>query len=346
MSADRNTVVRVRAVPVGIPTEADFEIAEEPMPVLDSDGTVLFRATHMSLDPVMRRYLPATDTGAGPIGGTAAVGDIAMAAPPPPYHPMVGAFVGEVLESRDSRFLPGDRIRGGHLWQTHHVVPGDCVQPVEHDNPLEELGLLGMPGMVAWCGIRVADLRPDETFVVSAAGGAIGMLAGQLAKAAGARVIGIASGEKASYVVDSLGFDAAIDRRATDVGSELDRLCPDGIDVYFENVGGDVGRAVFDRLRDHGRYIVCGMAGEYNGPEPQAGPPMRPVLRKRLRIEGFVVYDHFDDLPEFRSQIREVHHSGEIHYRYETVSGLAAAPSALGRLLRGENRGKIVVELD
>lgn len=346
MNADRNTVARVRAVPVGIPTNADFEITEEPVPALASEGDVLFRATHMSLDPVMRRYLPHSSTSAGPIGGTATVGEIAMAAPFPPYHPMVGAFVGEVLESRDPRFVPGDRVRGGHLWQTHHVVPGDCVQLVEHDDPFEELGLLGMPGMVAWCGIRVADLRTDETFVVSAAGGAIGMLAGQLAKAAGARVIGIASGEKASYVVDSLGFDASIDRRASDVGTELDRLCPDGVDVYFENVGGDVGRAVFNRLRDHGRYIVCGMAGEYNGPEPQAGPPLRPVLRKRLRIEGFVVYDHFDDLPVFRSQIREARRSERVEYRYETVSGLAAAPSALARLLRGENHGKIVVELD
>lgn len=181
--------------------------------------------------------------------------------------------------------------------------------------------------------------------VVSAAGGAVGMAAGQLGKAAGARVIGIASGAKARYVVDELGYDACIDRLTDDVPQELDRLCPDGVDVHFDNVGGEVGRAVFDRMRNFGRHVVCGMASEYNARETEVGPPLRPVLRKRLRIEGFVVYDHYGEFDEFVHEVSALVADGRMKYSYDIVDGLASAPDALARLLQGHNTGKVVVRL-
>jgi NADPH-dependent curcumin reductase CurA len=269
-----------------------------------------------------------------------------MAAPPPPAPALSGAFIGTVLESRHPGFASGDRVRGGHLWQTHHVVPGMALAKIpEHADPSDELGILGGPGLVAWCGMRVGKVRPGETLVVSAAGGAIGMLAGQLGKAAGARVVGVASGEKAEFVVREIGFDACIDRTVVPVAAELDRHCPDGIDVYFDHVGGDVGAAAFDRLREYGRYVVCGMAAEYNGAESTVGPPLRPVLRKRLRIEGFVVYDHYDDIDLFRAEVQELRRQGAVKYRYETLYGLHSAPQGLIRLLSGHNRGKVIVDL-
>lgn len=343
---DRNQVVTVVRAPRGLPTPADFALVSRPIP-RPADGEVLFRASHMSLDPVMRRYLPGPETAPGPIGGSVRPGDVAMAAPPPPAHALSGAFVGTVLESRHPDFVAGDRVRGGHLWQTHHVVPGECLQRIApHADPLDELGLLGGPGLVAWCGVRVGRICPGETFVVSAAGGAIGMVAGQLAKVAGARVVGIASREMAEYVVQELGFDACIDRAATTVQAGLDRHCPEGIDVYFDNVGAETGAAAFERLREHGRYIVCGMAGEYNDPEPVAGPPLRPVLRKRLRVEGFVVYDHYDEFEVFRAEMAALRRAGELRYRYETLQGLRSAPEGLIRLLTGRNKGKMIVDLE
>lgn len=343
--SQKNCAVRAVRAPKGLPSAEDFELVSQPVPRL-AEGDVLFEATHMSLDPVMRRYLPGPDDVPGPIGGTARVGDIAMAAPPPPAHALSGAFVGTVLESRHPDFAAGDRVRGGHLWQTHHVVPGTSLATIPQDaDPLDELGVLGGPGLVAWCGMRIAAVRPGETLVVSAAGGAIGMVAGQLGKAAGARVVGIASGEKAEYVVHELGFDACVDRRATAVADGLDEHCPEGIDAYFDNVGGDTGTAAFDRLRKHGRYILCGMAAEYNGPESAVGPPLRPMLRKRLRLEGFVVYDHYPEYEVFRSEMRELYRSGSVRYRYETLHGLDAAPAGLIRLLSGQNRGKMIVDL-
>jgi NADPH-dependent curcumin reductase CurA len=206
--------------------------------------------------------------------------------------------------------------------------------------------VLGRSGFVGWCGIElVARVRPGDTVLVSAAGGAVGMVAGQLARDRGARVVGIAGGEKAGFVVDELRFDACIDRHAQDVGTELDRLCPDGVDVYFDNVGGQVLNAVFDRLADFGRVVVCGMAGEYNAAESSAGPPLRPVLRKRLRIEGFVVYDHYDRYPEYRAEALAGLGAGRLRYREDVVPGLENAPAALARLLRGENHGKQLVQL-
>lgn len=342
----KNLAARVIRFPQGLPTAEDFEFVElavaEPGP-----GEVLFQAEYMSINPAIRRYLPAPPGTPGPLGGTAQVGDLAIngARPPAPGH--AGGFVGRVLDSRHPDFTEGDLVRGGHRWQTHHVVPGTSLSKVAPGvTPLDSLGLVGQPAFVAWCGLRkIGRPKPGETMVVSAAGGAVGMVAGQLGKAAGARVIGIASGEKAHYVVDELGFDACLDRLTDDVPAGLDDLCPEGVDVYFDNVGGTTGRAVFDRMRDFGRYVVCGMASEYNAPEGDVGPPLRPVLRKRLRIEGFVVYDHYDEFDDFTTEINELVQQQRLRYRYDVHDGLPNAPQALANLLQGQNRGKVVVRL-
>ncbi|MGY1815722.1 NADP-dependent oxidoreductase [Blastococcus sp. SYSU D00820] len=344
---DRHRAVRVVRAPVGSPRPEDFAVVELPAP-RPGPGQVLFRGLLLSIDPSARRRLPAPGT-TPPLGAVAAVGDVVLAGVVPASAGLDGALVGEVLESRHPGFVPGDLVRGGSHWQELHAVDGDRldrIDPADGTSPAEELGVLGRSGLVGWCGIElVAAVRPGDTVVVSAAGGAVGMVAGQVARDRGARVVGIASGDKVRFVVDELGLDGCVDRAASDVGAELDRLCPDGVDVYLDNVGGPVLDAVFPRLADFGRLVVCGMAGEYNAAESPSGPPLRPVLRKRLRIEGFVVHDHYDRAPEYRAWALPRLRDGRLRYREDVVDGLEQAPAALARLLRGENRGKQLVRL-
>jgi NADPH-dependent curcumin reductase CurA len=345
--AQSNPSMRIARAPQGLPQAEDFVLVDEPMPV-PGEGEVLFRAVYMSLDPSMRRKLPAPEGVPAPLGGTRQVGELMIAGLPPPARGHTGGFVGQVLESRHPGFAQGDLVQGGCWWQTYHCVPGDSLKRLPAGTRLSEaLGLLSQHGFVAWCGMRnIGRPKPGETVVVSAAGGAIGMIAGQLAKADGARVIGIASGDKVAYVVDELVFDACIDRTAEDVGEALDRFCPEGIDVYFDNVGGDVMLAAYDRMADFGRVVICGMASEYNAPEEPFGASLRPVLRKRLRIEGFVVYDHYDDqFDAFQAEMRALIAAGRMKYRIEVIDGFENAPAALARLLEGRNRGKMIVRL-
>jgi len=188
--------------------------------------------------------------------------------------------------------------------------------------------------------------KSDETVVVSAASGAVGAVAGQLAKGRGARVIGIAGGvEKCRYVKEELGFDAALDHRSADLGAALDQACPKGIDVYFENVGGEVQHAVFPRLNDFGRMIMCGMISEYNDKTQRPGPNLMPVVRKRLRIQGFIVSDQWQRYGEFRAMAAPLVKSGHLRYREDIVDGLANAPEAFIGLLQGKNFGKLLIRL-
>ncbi len=341
------TVVRIAQAPLGLPSRQDFSFISEPIPEL-GEGDVLFRAIYMSLDPAQRRKMPSPDGGPGPLGGTQKIGDYMVAGLSPPTTGPTGGFVGQVVKSRDPNFAVGDYVHGGCYWQTYQVVPGYALEKLpEGTKPSEEIGVLGQHGFVAWCGMRnIGKPKSGETVVVSAAGGAIGMIAGQLAKAEGARVIGIASGDKVQYVVDELGFDACIDRKGEAVEDGLDRLCPDGIDVYFDNVGAGVLLAAYERMRDFGRIVICGMAAEYNAAELPFGASLRPVLRKRLLIQGFVVYDHYkDQFRTFRSEMRNLVGAGRMKYRIDVVDGFENAPAALAALLEGRNKGKVVVQL-
>ena len=339
--------VRVVGAPEDLPSLDDFEVVELPVPE-PAEGEVLFRSIYMGLEPSMRRRMPSPTEHPGPIGGKVAIGDLMPVGQSPLSDPLFGGHVGEVIASRHPGFAPGDFVKGGVTWQTYHVSPGALLRRLDpKETPLrQEMGVLGQSPFVAYCGMElIGQVKPGETVVVSAAAGAVGSAAGQMAKIAGARVVGIASGEKVRYVVDKLGFDACIDRNAEPIGPALDRECPNGVDVYFDNVGGEIQRAAFDRFNDFGRLVVCGMVSEYNAPEGDFGPPLRPVLRKRLRIEGFVVWDHVALYPEFRRRMKAWMAEGRMRYRDDLVDGMAKSPAALIGLLRGRNIGKMIVQV-
>lgn len=348
MTAGENLAVRVLRAPQGLPRAEDFSVEQAPIRQ-PRDGEVLFRACFLAIDPSARRRLPAADGRPGPLGAVAGIGDIVLAGVSPPQAGLDGALVGEVVSSRHPDFLPGDLVRGGNTWQVFHTVRGehlDLLEPHPGYRLEAELGILGRPGFVAYCGLHFAStLEPGMTVVVSAAGGAVGMVAGQMAALAGARVVGIASGDKATYVVNELGFADCIDRTAETVSAGLARTCPGGINLYFDNVGGETLTAVFEQLNDFGQVVVCGMASEYNGAEADAGPPLRPVLRKRLRIQGFVVYDHYEHYPRYREWALEQIDAGRLRYREDVLDGLENAPLALTHVLTGRNKGRQLVRL-
>ncbi|MCJ0906883.1 NADP-dependent oxidoreductase [Rhodococcus sp. ARC_M6] len=343
-----NTAVRVIRAPQGLPRAEDFSIgtAEVRQP---RDGEVLFRASLLAIDPSARRRLPASDGRPGPLGAVAGIGGIVLAGVSPPQAGLDGALVGEVVASRHPEFVPGDLVRGGNTWQVFHTFRGeylDLLEPRPGFQLEAELGVLGRPGFVAYCGLHfAAKLEAGMTVVISAAGGAVGMVAGQLAALAGARVVGIASGDKVAYVVDELGLADCIDRTNETITAGLARTCPEGVDLYFDNAGGETLAAVFEQLNDFGQVVVCGMASEYNGAEADFGPPLRPVLRKRLKIQGFVVYDHYEHYPRYREWALEQLDAGRLRYRVDVVDGLENAPRALANVLTGRNRGRQLVQL-
>ena len=260
-----------------------------------------------------------------------------------------GRVVGEVVRSNHPGFREGDFAMGGYGWQLYSAVPGNGLLKLDHaEAPISTaLGILGMPGMTAYIGLaNIGQPKEGETVVVSAASGAVGAVAGQLAKRQGARVVGIAGGaDKCRYVKDELGFDAALDHRSPDLGAALDKACPKGIDVYFENVGGAVQHAVFPRFNDFARMIMCGMISEYNDTAPRPGPNLMSVVRKRLRIQGFIVSDDWQRYGEFRAVAAPLVKSGHLRYREDIVEGIDNAPAAFIGLLQGKNFGKLLVRL-
>jgi NADPH-dependent curcumin reductase CurA len=330
---NQNRQVLLKCRPNGMPTTADFEIADAPMPDPGA-GEVLVRGIYLSLDPYMRGRISAARSYARPVE----LGAV-----------MEGRVVGAVVRSRDPAFREGDHVFGGSGWQLYSAVPGKGLVKLDpSEAPLSTaLGVLGMPGLTAYVGLsEIARPQAGETVVVSAASGAVGAVAGQLAKRAGARVVGIAGGaDKCRFVEDELGFDAAIDHRSADLGAALDRTCPNGIDVYFENVGGAVQRAVFPRLNDFGRMVMCGMVAEYNDVEPRPGPNLMAVVRKRIKIQGFIVSDQWQRWGEYRAMAAPLVRSGMLKYREDIVDGLDQAPEAFIGLLQGRNFGKLLVRL-
>ncbi|PZW42240.1 hypothetical protein C8P66_11826 [Humitalea rosea] len=325
--------------PNGAPVAEDFTVERGSMPA-PSLGEVLVQHRYLSLDPYMRGRMSDAKSYAKPV----AIGAV-----------MEGACVGHVVESRDSRFAPGDAVMGGFGWQQYSSVPaGRLIKINEDEAPLSaSLGVLGMPGLTAWVGLEdIGQPKPGETVVVSAASGAVGQVVGQIAKRRGAKVIGIAGGpEKCAFVTKTLGFDACLDHRGPDLGAALDEAAPDGVDVYWENVGGAVQAAVFPRLRDFGRMVMCGMISQYNeapGADVSAAPPgpnLGAVVRKRLRIQGFIVSDTgWPRYGKFRAEMLDHMKSGLV-WREDVVDGLNAAPEAFIGLLKGANFGKLVVRI-
>jgi NADPH-dependent curcumin reductase CurA len=333
MPTSVNHQVVLRSRPVGMPKPADFDLVESPLPS-PKDGEVLCRTIYLSLDPYMR----------GRISGAKS-----YAASVEPGQVIVGGTVGEVLESRHSGLAKGDVVLGYDGWQSHAVSKGGGLRKLDPKQaPVSTaLGVLGMPGMTAYVGLLdIGQPKPGETVVVSAASGAVGSAVGQIAKIKGARAVGVAgSQDKCDYVVRELGFDACVNYRKGDLLASLKQACPNGVDVYFDNVGGDVLRAVMQLLNQNARIPLCGMISEYNASESTPGPNLRPLLFNRALIKGFIVSDHMARMDDFVKDCRGWVRDGRLKYREDVVVGLEKAPEAFIGLLQGRNFGKLLVRV-
>ena len=329
-----NRQVRLKSRPVGAPTAANFDIVDGPMPSLDdSDNLVLRRTRFLSLDPYMRGRMSGAPSYSAPV----AVGAT-----------MCGHTVSEVMESRNPRFSSGDVVAGYDGWQQYAVSNGSDLRKLDPSLPMSaSLSVLGMPGMTAYVGLLdIGRPQPGETVVVSAASGAVGSIVGQLARIKGCRAVGVAgSPDKCRYVVSELGFDACVNYKSEDFRASLKAACPDGIDVYFENVGGAVLAAVLRLLNRGARIPLCGLIAEYNATETVSGPNLRPLLVNRALIKGFIVSDHNDRAPAFLEEMTPLVRDGRIRYREDVVESLDSAPAAFIGLLEGRNFGKLLVRV-
>ena len=331
----QNRAWTLASYPEGWVKEANFKLLESPAPA-PKDGEVLVKNLWLSLDPYMRGRMSQQQSYAKGIG----IGEV-----------ITGETAGEVLESRHSGFKPGDKVLTGQGmgWQLYGCMKGDALTKVDAARaPLScYLGCLGMPGLTAYFGLQeIGSPKAGETVVVSAASGAVGSVVGQLAKARGCRAVGIAGGRaKCDYVVKELGFDACVDYKAGNLYENLKAACPKGIDVNFENVGGEVFDTVLRLMNPFSRIIVCGMISAYNATEPYALKNIRSVLVNRIRMQGMIVFDWNKRYAEARQELADLLQQGRLKYRESVAEGLDSAPRAFIGLLKGENFGKQLVRL-
>jgi hypothetical protein len=335
----RNKQIVLDNRPQGEASVSNFKLVEADTPPL-AEGQVLVRHHYLSLDPYMRGRMNDAKS---------------YAAPQPLGQPMIGGTVGEVVESRSPRFAPGDKVVGMGGWQEYSVADADqpgMLRKVDTTHvPLSHyLGAVGMPGVTAWYGlVKLIAPQDGQTVVVSAASGAVGSAVGALAKARGARAVGIAGGpDKCRYVTEELGFDACIDykehRDAISLSKAVKQACPQGVDGYFENVGGMVMDAVLLRTNAFARVAMCGMIAGYDGdPIPMTYPQL--ILTNRLRVEGFIVSEHMEVWPEALKELGQLVGSGRLRPRESVAEGLQAAPEAFLGMLKGRNFGKQLVKL-
>ena len=325
--------VLLKSRPVGAPKPSDFEIVEAPVPA-PADGEILCRTLYLSLDPYMRGRISGVKSYAKGVD---------------PGELMVGGTVSEVVESKHPSFKAGDFVQGYDGWQTHAVSKGAGVRTLDSAQaPVSTaLGVLGMPGMTAYVGLLdIGQPKPGETVVVSAASGAVGAVVGQIAKIKGCRAVGIAGRkDKCEYVVNELGFDACVDYKRADFPAALAAACPKGVDVYFENVGGEITEAVAQLLNPFSRIPLCGLISMYNATSPAPGPSWRYLLTNRVLVKGFIVSDHINRMPAFLENVGAWVRDGKIKYREDIVQGLENAPTAFIGLLQGKNFGKLIVKL-
>jgi NADPH-dependent curcumin reductase len=310
----------------------NFRLVETRLEPL-ADGQLRVRNHFLSLDPYMRGRMNDAKS---------------YAAPQALNEVMIGGTVGEVVESKHPKFSVGDKVVGIFGWQEFGTSDGTGLRKVDatHVSLSAYLGPVGMPGVTGWYGLnRIIEPKAGETIVVSAASGAVGSVVGQLAKAAGCRVVGIAGGEeKCRYVTETLGFDACVDYKAGNLHKDLKSIVPEGVDGYFENVGGDVLDAVLARMNAFGRIALCGMIAGYDGqPQPLKHPSI--MLTQRLKVQGFIVSEHPDVWPEALKELGAMVASNKLQYRESVAQGLDNAPEAFLGLLKGRNFGKQLVKL-
>jgi NADPH-dependent curcumin reductase CurA len=329
----KNRQIRLHSRPEGMPAVDNFETVEVALPPV-SNGQVLRRTIYLSLDPYMRGRMSDAKSYAASVG----LGDV-----------MCGHTVSQIVESGNPRFQPGAIVAGYDGWQEYAVSDGGDIRAIDPNVvPIRTaLSVLGMPGLTAYVGLLdIGQPKPGETVVVSAASGAVGSVVGQLAKIKGCRAVGVAgSPDKCRYVVDELGFDACINYKTNDLVPALTAACPNGVDIDFENVGGEVLAAVMRVLNRGARIPLCGTIAEYNATSNPGGPSLRPLLVNRAMIRGFIVSDHFDRFPAFLKECTPLVASGRLKHREDVVEGLELAPSALIGLFQGRNFGKLIVQV-
>ena len=336
MTDDVNRRYVLRERPSGRIDDSTFELVEEPVPEPGA-GQALVRNLYVSVDPTNRAWIGEEPTYLPPV----AIGEC-----------MRSVGLGRVISSDDDTYPEGSLVTGLVGWQDYVVtgggevpltpVPGDTGLPIEC-----LLGALGLTGVTAYFGLLdIGQPKEGETVVVSAAAGAVGSVVGQIAKLKGARAVGIAGGaEKCAWLVDELGFDAAIDRHAADWREQLREACPDGVDVDFENVGGEIMHEVFAMLNLHARVALCGLISEYNEAERPLGPPLARVLVNRVKIQGFIILDYFGRFPEAIAQLGQWVAEGKVKDKHTVVEGLERAPEAVNMLFDGDNVGKLIVKI-
>jgi NADPH-dependent curcumin reductase len=324
--------------PTGKPSADNFRMETRPIPALAQDQ-MLLKTRYLSLDPYMRGRMNAGKSYAARVE----LGEV-----------MVGGTVSEVVQSRNSAFSAGDLVSSYAGWQDYSVSNGQGINKLDPaiTRPSYALGILGMPGLTAYAGLLdIGEPKAGETVVLAASTGAVGSVVGQIAKLKGCRVVGIAgAAEKCKYAVEELGYDACVSHYDEDMAEQLAAQCPDGIDVYFENVGGSSWEAVMPLLNNHARVPVCGLIAHYNQTELPPGPDRMSMLQgliltKSIRLQGFIVSNYIDLVPAFTKDMSSWLAQGKIKYREHMVDGLENAPEAFMGLFRGANFGKLVVKV-
>ena len=334
MSNLTNRKYTLAARPVGLPKESDFKLVEEPVPPL-ADGELLVSSLYLSVDPYMRGRMNDAKSYAAPV----AIGGV-----------MVGSVVGEVVESNNPKFAKGEVVQGEFGWRRYTVTDGRGARKIDPSiGPVSTaVGVLGMPGLTAYFGLLdIGQPKAGETVVVSGAAGAVGSIVGQIAKIKGCRVVGIAgTDEKVNWLTDELGFDGAFNYKTTqNYVEKLKQLCPKGIDVYFDNVGGAITDAVIPVLNVHARMAICGQISQYNLEKPEQGPRwLGALIVKQARAEGFLVFQFVD---KFEQGIRDMAGwiaEGKLKYKEDIVEGFENMPRAFIGMLTGDNTGKRLVK--
>lgn len=335
MATKVNRQWRLATRPVGAIAESNFEWTQEPVPTLE-EGQILVRNIYLSLDPTNRGWIDEGENYLPPV----AIGEV-----------MRGIGIGVVEQSRNANFPEGTFVQGFLGWQDYAIADSSNLSQLPKDPsvPLTAyLGLFGFIGMTAYFGLLdIGKPKVGETLVVSGAAGAVGSLVGQIGKIKGCRVVGIAgSEEKCRWLKDELGFDAAINYKTESVLESLQQHCPDGIDVYFENVGGEILDAVLSLINLRARIILCGLISQYNATEPVPGPyNFVNILIKRAKLEGFIVLDYFNRAQEALADLGQWYAQGKIKYRVDVIDGLENAPRTINKLFDGKHQGKLIVRV-
>jgi NADPH-dependent curcumin reductase CurA len=334
-SANRvNRQWRLKSRPTGPIKTDNFDLVSEPIPEL-GEAQLLIRNVYLSLDPAMRGWLIDRPSYVPPVQ----IGEI-----------MRGLAVGMVEKSNHPNFAAGDRVQGMFGWQEYLLSNGEGVKKLpESQLPFSAyLGLFGLAGLTSYAGLlEVGQPKSGETLLISGAAGSVGSLVGQIGKIKGLRVVGIAgTDEKCKWLLEELAFDAALNYKQANYKQQLKAACPNGVDIYFENVGGEILETALYLMNTFGRVVVCGLISLYNATESVPGPNnFALVISKRLRIQGFIATDYSSKIKEMVSNFTQWHSSGQLKYRVDIVRGLETAPAAINKLFDGSNNGKLIVEV-